>query len=126
MKNDYKDNKFQKLLNKLQQESWQLELLISGFAIFGLISSLAPIKRMGQEAAAVESYTKAFFIIAGSACMVLIVNLVIHVVLRGLWIGAIGYVTFLEKLIMMHLTIENVLQIILKTRLVLLINILVP
>ena len=90
MKNDYKDNKFQKLLNKLQQESWQLELLISGFAIFGLISSLAPIKRMGQEAAAVESYTKAFFIIAGIACMVLIVNLVIHVVLRGLWIGAIG------------------------------------
>ena len=40
MKNDYKDSKFQKLLNKLQQESWQLELLISGFAIFGLISSL--------------------------------------------------------------------------------------
>lgn len=90
MKNDYKDTKFQKLLNKLQQESWQLELLISGFAIFGLISSLAPLKKMGQEAAAVESYTRAFFIIAGIACMVLIVNLVIHVVLRGLWIGAIG------------------------------------
>ncbi|ARV14942.1 hypothetical protein [Polaribacter sp. SA4-12] len=90
MKNDYKDTKFQKLLNKLQQESWQLELLISGFAIFGLISSLAPLKKMGQEAAAVESYTKAFFFIASIACMVLIVNLVIHVILRGLWIGAIG------------------------------------
>ena len=90
MKNDYKDNKFQKLLNKLQQESWQLELLISGFAIFGLISSLDPIARMGQEAYAVESYTKFFYIVASIACKVLIVNLVIHVVLRGLWIGAIG------------------------------------
>ena len=30
MSNDYKDNKFRDLLDKLQQESWQLELLISG------------------------------------------------------------------------------------------------
>jgi hypothetical protein len=90
MKNDYKDNKFKELLDKLQQESWQLELLISGFAIFGLFSALDPLERMGQEASASESYTKAFFIVAAIACIVLIVNLIIHVVLRGLWIGAIG------------------------------------
>ncbi|MCL7754664.1 hypothetical protein [Polaribacter sp. Z022] len=90
MKNDYKDNKFQKLLDKLQQESWQLELLISGFAIFGLISSLDPLARMGQEAYASESYSKFFYLVASISCKVLIVNLIIHVVLRGLWIGAIG------------------------------------
>ena len=44
MSNDYKDNKFKELLDKLQQESWQLELLISGFAIFGLITAIPHIR----------------------------------------------------------------------------------
>lgn len=90
MKNDFKDIKFQKLLDKLQQESWQLELLISGFAIFGLFSALEPLDFLYQEAVASESYTKYFYIVAGISCKVLIINLVIHVILRGLWIGAIG------------------------------------
>ena len=36
-----KDNKniFTEWLEKLQQESWQLELLISGFALFGIWES---------------------------------------------------------------------------------------
>ena len=90
MKNDYKDSKFQKLLDKLQQESWQLELLISGFAIFILISSLEPIRKAQNEAVALESYSKFLFIIASISCIVLIINLIIHIILRGLWIGAIG------------------------------------
>lgn len=90
MKNDYTDSKFKKLLNKLQQESWQLELLISGFAIFGLISALGPLNIGLNEASATESYSKIFYLITKIACYVLIVNLIIHVVLRGLWIGAIG------------------------------------
>ena len=40
MNNEFTNKKFRKLLDKLQQDSWQLELLISGFAIFGLFSSL--------------------------------------------------------------------------------------
>jgi hypothetical protein len=36
MNNDYKSPAFRKLLDSLQQQSWELELLISGFAIFGL------------------------------------------------------------------------------------------
>jgi hypothetical protein len=31
-------NIFKQWLEKLQQESWQLELLISGFALFGIYS----------------------------------------------------------------------------------------
>ena len=38
MSNNYKDSKFKELLNKLQQESWQLELLISGFAMFNAVN----------------------------------------------------------------------------------------
>lgn len=90
MKNEYTDNKFKDLLDKLQQESWQLELLISGFAIFGLFTSLDPLKRIYNEAVALESYNKFLYLVAFVACFVLIVNLIIHVVLRGLWIGAIG------------------------------------
>ena len=39
MSKDYNSSVFKELLDKLQQESWQLELLISGFAIFGLFST---------------------------------------------------------------------------------------
>jgi len=90
MKNEHTDSKFKKLLDKLQQESWQLELLISGFAIFGLVSSLGFVKNLWNEAIALESYSKFLYPIASIACWVLIINLIIHVVLRGLWIGAIG------------------------------------
>ncbi|WP_299012285.1 hypothetical protein [uncultured Polaribacter sp.] len=90
MKNDYTNKKFQELLEKLQQESWQLELLISGFAIFGLFQALDPIEYNRLAAVANESYTKFLYVVAGISCKVLIVNLIIHVILRGLWIGAIG------------------------------------
>ena len=35
MSQNYDNPAFKKLLKKLQEESWQLELIISGFAIFG-------------------------------------------------------------------------------------------
>ena len=42
MSHDYNNPSFKKLLEKLQEESWQLELLISGFAIFGLFTAFDP------------------------------------------------------------------------------------
>jgi len=91
MSNDFKSNKFKELLDKLQQESWQLELLISGFAIFGLISALGPIESGLNEARALENpYFPKLYQIAYLSCYVLIINLIIHVIIRGLWIGAIG------------------------------------
>ncbi len=44
MKNDYQSADFKKLLDKLQQESWQLELIISGFAIYGLFLGFEPLE----------------------------------------------------------------------------------
>lgn len=90
MSNDIQKGKFKELLDKLQQESWQLELLISGFAIYGLIAGLGSIEASHNEAIALESYYKKFYSFAEISCYILIVNLIIHVVLRGLWIGAIG------------------------------------
>ncbi len=90
MNNNHKNSKFKELLDKLQQESWQLELLISGFAIFGLIAAIEPIRNVYNEAIALESDYKAFYFIAKTSCYILIINLIVHVILRGLWIGAIG------------------------------------
>ena len=90
MNNDYESSKFKDLLDKLQQDSWQLELLISGFAIFGLFSAIEPIQTNWNEAKALESYSRYIYPIIYLACHILIINLVIHVLLRGLWIGAIG------------------------------------
>ena len=49
MSNDYTNPAFKKLLKKLQEESWQLELIISGFAIFGLITAYPNIQSSVQE-----------------------------------------------------------------------------
>jgi hypothetical protein len=91
MKNDYTNNKLKELLDKLQQESWQLELLISGFAIFGLFAAITPLKVSMNEAIIIEDEAKLIFtIITYASCYILIFNLLLHVVLRGLWIGALG------------------------------------
>lgn len=91
MSEDYKTPAFKKLLQKLQEESWQLELIISGFAIFGLVSTFSELK-IGLETAENEQkiYTAIFFTVAIISCAILIFNLLLHVVLRGLWIGALG------------------------------------
>lgn len=91
MSNDYKSSKFKELLEKLQQESWQLELIISGFAIFGLASIFPELKSSLNIINEGDSkfYTPIVFL-GLSACSILLFNLIIHVILRGLWIGALG------------------------------------
>jgi len=92
-----KKNIFTEWLEKLQQESWQLELLISGFALFGIWESRdilesftnflavnAPIK---SDASIV---LKVITQMLRAAWLVFFTNLLIHVIMRGLWIGAIG------------------------------------
>ena len=90
-------NIFTEWLEKLQEESWQLELLISGFALFGIWASrdilevvtnfLAVNTPVKSEASIVlKIITK----MLRAAWLVFFTNLLIHVILRGLWIGAIG------------------------------------
>jgi hypothetical protein len=91
MKTDYNNPAFKKLLQKLQEESWQLELLISGFAIFGLFTAFEPIAISAQEARNSEQiYKYVISLVAQISCAILIFNLLLHVLLRGLWIGALG------------------------------------
>ena len=91
MSKDYNSSVFKELLDKLQQESWQLELLISGFAIFGLFSTTEYIE-ISYDIAQNENRLAEIFLwyAAKVSCWILIANLLIHVILRGLWIGALG------------------------------------
>jgi len=91
MKNDYQSPDFKKLLDKLQQESWQLELIISGFAIYGLFLGIEPLEVEALKA--IKSDETLGTQILGTlltSIYILIMLLLTHVVLRGIWIGAIG------------------------------------
>lgn len=91
MGQDYTKPEFKKLLQKLQEESWQLELLISGFAIFGLFTAIEPIYDAMREAQNNQQlYVSVIYTIGFISCAILIFNLILHVLLRGLWIGALG------------------------------------
>jgi hypothetical protein len=91
MSTDYKSPGFKKLLDSLQQQSWELELIISGFAIFGLFTAYEPLK-IGAENAQNDQqiYQFVLLLVAFIACSILLFNLLLHVILRGLWIGALG------------------------------------
>jgi len=89
--NDYNSPSFKKLLDSLQQQSWELELIISGFAIFGLFTAYEPIRLEMIQAENEEAIYKVIvYLILHIASSILLFNLLLHVVLRGLWIGALG------------------------------------
>ena len=91
MSQDYKKPEFKELLKRLQEESWQLELLISGFAIFGLYTALSSIEIEVLDAQLSQQiYAFVVYSILWASCKILIFNLLLHVLLRGIWIGALG------------------------------------
>ena len=95
---DKKKVSFSDWLELLQQESWQLELLVSGFALFGIWESRHLLMRfdaylgshMPDEIGGMTFLLIGFYGLLKAAWSIFFINLLIHVVLRGLWIGAIG------------------------------------
>ncbi|MGB5190176.1 hypothetical protein [Robiginitalea sp.] len=91
MAQDPNDKKFKKWLDILQQESWQLELIISGFAIYGLFMVIDPIDLASMKAQNDNNfYNTLLYQGLQVSWYIITVNLIAHVILRGLWIGAIG------------------------------------
>ena len=91
MSHNYDNPAFKKLLKKLQEESWQLELIISGFAIFGLFTAYPTIaERVEESSNGKQVYNFVIYFVAQISCGILIFNLLLHVLLRGLWIGTLG------------------------------------
>jgi len=96
-----KDNKSEKKqiwsqwLETLQQESWQLELLISGLALFGIYESKSFIDEVilgfrTHSHGSSTLFTAPLILLLKSGWLIFFLNLLVHVILRGLWIGAIG------------------------------------
>jgi len=95
--NGKKKVSFSDWLELLQQESWQLELLVSGFALFGIWESRHMLNRFDAYVGShMLEDPSIIFVMAGLSLLlnaawgIFFINLLIHVVLRGLWIGAIG------------------------------------
>jgi len=83
-------------LDSLQQESWQLELLISGFSTFLLIQGLGWFEGLSYDLTLLEQQSDRFALLdilhhfGRIGWMSLLISLLFHVVMRGLWISAIG------------------------------------
>ena len=95
--------KLRRWVSNLQLESWQLELLITGFSIFLLATSLEEydnFRRAVQfhKLSPGASTTSPLFVVSVSflldaiplALRFFLINLLIHLLLRGFWIGIVG------------------------------------
>lgn len=91
------DNTLKKWLDKLQEESWNLELIISGFSIFGLFKAKEFLDTQSLifeandiVADSLMAWFQLFFWMIYASVLISIIFLLVHVFIRGLWIGAIG------------------------------------
>ncbi len=90
-----KKNFFSEWLEKLQQESWQLELLISGLALFGIWSAKGLLYQVDNYldvhmSTDFDEAINLFVTMLWASWRIFLINLVLHIVIRGFWIGAIG------------------------------------
>ena len=93
---DIPEDQIEGWLKKLERESWQLELLVSAFTIFLLIGANSQFGEFlvdlqyQYNLAGVISIAYIFLILIQKSIMALTICLVVHLMLRGFWIGAIG------------------------------------
>jgi len=83
-------------LDSIQQDSWQLELVVSGFVIFLLFTGWGPLQAFRhelivlQQTSEVFSNAEFFYQMLRMAYLSLMMCLLVHLVLRGIWIAGIG------------------------------------
>jgi hypothetical protein len=97
MEEPEKKAKLSTWLDNLQEESWQLELIISGVVIFLMLGAYGPIidirplltKNVVTGGSLFIGIAAGYFIFL-VAYYALLIIFIIHLILRGFWIGAIG------------------------------------
>lgn len=82
-------------LSKLEEESWQAELIISGLAIYGTLQMPDVVEwLMDWSLAGIDTrfhlLLYMFFIYLGIGAYILILLFVSHFILRAVWIGFVG------------------------------------
>lgn len=100
-----KKNNVGEWLEKLQQESWNLELLVSGFSIFLLVQAYDLFNQGFNYidlhislSDNIDGLLQTFLGIGILVTTVLTINLIVHVFIRGFWIGAVGLRSVQSKL----------------------------
>ena len=88
------NNIFTQWLEKLQQESWQLELIISSIALYLIYEARDYLEYFAVYSVMYDHFDFNYFDFASDifhgSWVIFIINLVIHILSRGFWIGAIG------------------------------------
>ncbi|SNS75677.1 hypothetical protein SAMN05421640_1115 [Ekhidna lutea] len=91
------DDQIESWLKKLERESWQLELLVSAFTIFLLIGANSAFDEFIVQVQYEYNFSGSalaiifiFLILIQKSILALTISLIIHLMLRGFWIGAIG------------------------------------
>ncbi len=96
------EGKLRRWVSNLQLESWQLELLITGFSIFLLATSVDQYAEFSASfrfnKLVASSASNVIFIGAGRfilntiplALNFFLISLLVHLLLRGFWIGIVG------------------------------------
>lgn len=88
-------NLFKDWLEKLQQESWQLELVISSIALYlvyearDYIEDFAVYAEIHGDTFDFPIFEFAQFLLEGGL-LIFMINLIVHILGRGFWIGTVG------------------------------------
>ncbi|MEM6735667.1 MAG: hypothetical protein AAF620_06300 [Bacteroidota bacterium] len=92
--NEGTEEQIKQWLKKLERESWQLELLVSAFTIFLLVAASESFSELvnafDYEYSESTGVILSFLNLTLLSIWVLTGFLIIHLLLRGFWIGAIG------------------------------------
>lgn len=94
---DIPEDQIESWLKKLERESWQLELLVSAFTIFLLIGANSAYDEFVNDLLYQYNFNDSalsviyvFLILIQRSIMALTISLIVHLMLRGFWIGTIG------------------------------------
>ena len=82
-----------KWLTKLQQESWQAEILLSGLILFSLLKAPEGLRQLHDWARNEMYYQedmRNLAILLTLASYGLITGFILHLILRGIWVGYVG------------------------------------
>ncbi len=92
------NTKVKRMLMKLQQRSWEMELLFSGFAIYGLVELRSGIQRLAlnsdiflaDDGFSLDIFLSGIFPFLSYCVLLFIIILFAHIFIRGFWIALIG------------------------------------
>jgi hypothetical protein len=82
-------------ISKYTTPTWEMELLISGATVFGLMQLPQPLARtfailMHSNEAAIAELLSVFSVYIQSSLIILILTFVLHLIARGYWVALVG------------------------------------